>query len=259
MGGRITVAVLGLGEAGGLIARDLVAAGATVRGFDPRVAAPPGVHPASDDGDACRGADVVLSVNSAADAIEALEQGLPGCAPGILWADLNTAAPARKQEVAQVAGAVVRVVDVALMAAVPGRGLATPMLVSGPGAEEYAGALRPVGAQVDVVPGPVGAAATRKLLRSVFYKGMSAAVLESIEAARAAGLVEWLQDNIRAELDQATAATLDRIVQGSWQHAVRRTEEMAAAADLLDELGVPARVARASRDWLADLAARPRE
>jgi hypothetical protein len=34
-----------------------------------------------------------------------------------------------------------------------------------------------------------------------------------------------------------------------------RTEEM-AAAELLDELGVPARIARASRDWLADLARR---
>jgi len=43
---------------------------------------------------------------------------------------------------------------------------------------------------------------------------------------------------------------------GSLAHAVRRTEEMAAAAELLDDLGVPARVARASRDWLTDLAAR---
>jgi hypothetical protein len=31
---------------------------------------------------------------------------------------------------------------------------------------------------------------------------------------------------------------------------------MAAAADLLGELGVPPRIASASRDWLADLAAR---
>ncbi|MEV4620340.1 DUF1932 domain-containing protein [Asanoa sp. NPDC049573] len=37
------VAVLGLGEAGGRFAVDLVGAGATVSGFDPRVSAPPGV------------------------------------------------------------------------------------------------------------------------------------------------------------------------------------------------------------------------
>jgi len=36
-GGAPVVAVLGLGEAGALIAADLVAAGAVVRGFDPHV------------------------------------------------------------------------------------------------------------------------------------------------------------------------------------------------------------------------------
>jgi 5-methyltetrahydropteroyltriglutamate--homocysteine methyltransferase len=39
----------------------------------------------------------VLSVNSAADALDALAQGHPGCTPGTIWADLNTAAPAVKQ------------------------------------------------------------------------------------------------------------------------------------------------------------------
>jgi hypothetical protein len=34
---------------------------------------------------------------------------------------------------------------------------------------------------------------------------------------------------------------------------------MDAAAQLLDSLRIPARVSRASRDWLRDLAASPRE
>ncbi len=37
------IAVLGFGEAGSLLARDLVAAGAAVRGYDPKVPAPAGV------------------------------------------------------------------------------------------------------------------------------------------------------------------------------------------------------------------------
>jgi 3-hydroxyisobutyrate dehydrogenase-like beta-hydroxyacid dehydrogenase len=253
---NITIAVLGLGEAGGHFARDLVAAGAVVRGFDPRVTAPDGVVPASGDDDACRGADLVLSVNSAADAVDALRQGLPGCAPGVLWADLNTAAPRRKEELARCAGGAVRVVDVAIMAPVPGLGLSVPMAASGADAEAYAAMMRAFGASVDVLPGPVGVAATRKLLRSVFYKGMAAAILEAMEAATEAGLAEWLEGNIRAELDRAGAATFDRMMRGSRDHAVRRTAEMAAAAELLDDLGVPARVSAAARDWLADLAGR---
>ena len=39
----LVIAVLGLGEAGSVIARDLVAAGAVVRGYDPAVAAGPGI------------------------------------------------------------------------------------------------------------------------------------------------------------------------------------------------------------------------
>ncbi|GIJ49340.1 hypothetical protein Val02_62260 [Virgisporangium aliadipatigenens] len=246
-------AVLGLGEAGSRFAGDLVRAGATVHGYDPRVAAPEGVRPSRDEADACRDADVVLSVNSSADALTALAGGLPGCRSGAIWAELNTASPALKEKVAAVAGDRVEVVDVAIMAPVPGTGLRTPLSVSGPAAERFAASVRAFGARVEVVAGPVGAAATRKLLRSVFYKGMAAAVVEALTAARAAGLEEWLRGNIAGELIRADASTLDRLVDGSRTHARRRTHEMAAAAELLDALGVPPRIARASRDWLTDL------
>jgi 3-hydroxyisobutyrate dehydrogenase-like beta-hydroxyacid dehydrogenase len=248
-----TIAVLGLGEAGGLIATGLARAGARVRGYDPRVAAPDGVHDAADAAGACRGAGLVLSVNSAADAPDALAEGLPGCAPGTLWADLNTASPAVKEALHRAAGGRARVVDVALMAPVPPRGLGTPMTASGPAAGAYAEVMRSFGASVQVIDGPVGAAATRKLLRSVFYKGLAAAAIEALAAARATGLEEWLAGNIAAELTRADASTLDRLVDGSRVHALRRTHEMEAAEQLLDDLGVPARVTRASRDWLRDL------
>ena len=250
------IAVLGLGEAGGRISADLAAAGATVRGFDPRVPAPTGVTPASSDADACTGADLVISVNSAHDAVGALTQSLPACAPATIWADFNTSAPGLKQELARVAAGAVEVVDVAVMAPVPPTGLRTPLTISGPAAAPAAALLSRYGADVQVIDGPVGLAATRKLLRSVYYKGLAAAVVEALEAARAAGLEEWLSANIRSELERSNAATLDRLVSGSHTHAVRRREEMAAAADLLDELGVPPRIAAASRDWLADLADR---
>ena len=48
-------------------------------------------------------------------------------------------------------------------------------------------------------------------------------------------------------------ATIDRLERGSVQHARRRVDEMAAASAMLDELGVPSRVARASQQWLEQL------
>ena len=137
-------------------------------------------------------------------------------APGQLFADLNTASPALKAELAAVVetgGA--QFVDVALMGTVPGNGLLTPCLVSGSGARAYAELFRPLGTPVEVVDGEAGQAAERKLLRSVFMKGMAAAAIESLAAARAAGCEEWLHD----ELAQVFATPPRPCSTASWRAA----------------------------------------
>ncbi len=242
------IAVLGFGEAGSLLARDLVAAGATVRGFDPKVPAPAGVTDTGSDAEAVVGADLVLSVNSAHDAVDALTGSLDALAPGATWADLNTAAPSVKQRLAGIgAGRGIPVTDIAMMAPVPGKGLRVPMLASGDGAGYVAATLRGYGADIDVLDGPAGLAATRKLLRSVFYKGMAASIVEALEAAKAAGLQDWLTEHIAEDLTRQDAATLTRIITGTRQHAVRRGHEMAAAAEMLTDLGVQPIMATASQ------------
>lgn len=249
-----TIAVLGLGEAGSEIARDLVAAGVRVRAYDPAVPAAPGTVACRDEADAAAGADVVLSVNHAREAVAALRAGLRGIAPHAVWADLNTAAPGLEEQLAGIAAeAGTSFADVSLMAPVPGKGLRTPMLVSGTGAAQYEQVLGALGAQVEVIDGPAGAAAQRKLLRSVFFKGMAATVTEALYAARAAGLESWMRELIAREFDDADGALVERLESGSRQHAMRRVDEMAAATELLDQLGVPPRISAASRDWLQDL------
>jgi 3-hydroxyisobutyrate dehydrogenase-like beta-hydroxyacid dehydrogenase len=255
--GALTAAIgiLGFGEAGSLIAADLVAAGADVRGFDPRVPAPPGVAGRADDANATRDADLVLSLTGAHEAREALDNALPALRRGTVWAELNTTSPGLKRELAEVgAGHGVEVVDVALMAPVPGNGLRTPMVAAGPAAPRVAGVLAVFGATVEVVAGPVGTAISRKLLRSVFYKGLAAAVLEALAGAEAAGCADWLRANLAAELVGFDERTLDRLVTGSQRHARRRVEEMAAAAQQLRELGVEPRVAGAAQELLRELA-----
>jgi len=248
------IAVLGLGEAGSEIARDLVAAGADVRGYDPKAIAVDGVTVRGSEAEAVADAELVLSVNSSHDAMTALEHALPALSPGTLWADLNTASPGLKKALAErAAERDVPVVDVALMSPVPGKGLRTPMLVSGEAADRYVELLAALGADVAVQPGPVGTAISRKLLRSVFYKGLAAAVVEALRGAEAAGCADWLRGNIAAELAGFDERALDRLVDGTHAHARRRADEMAAATEQLEELGVPARIAAAARDLLVEL------
>jgi 3-hydroxyisobutyrate dehydrogenase-like beta-hydroxyacid dehydrogenase len=198
----------------------------------------------------------VLSVNSAKAALGAFRVGQAGLGPDAVWADLNTASPGIKRALADLAS--VRgtaFADVAMMAPVPGRGLRVPMLASGDGAARFAGILAPLGAGIEVLDGPAGLAATKKLLRSVFYKGMAAAMVEALDAARAAGHEQWLREHIVAELTAASEETVRRIIEGTRRHAVRRTAEMEAAADMLTELGVPPLTAEASRALHQRLAA----
>ena len=250
------VAVLGLGEAGAEISRDLVASGVTVRGYDPVTRGPDGIVAASSDADACSGSDLVLSLTTAHEAEAAFLASVPGLSPGALFADLNTASAELKQRLASMAEQRgIAFADVAIMAPVPGRGIRAPMLVSGAAAAEVAAALASLGGNAEVIAGPAGAAASRKLVRSVFYKGMAAAVVESLRAGRAAGCADWLRENIAEDIG---AATLDRLEQGSIAHAARRADEMSAAAAMLGELRVPARIATASRDWLEQLAVEAR-
>jgi 3-hydroxyisobutyrate dehydrogenase-like beta-hydroxyacid dehydrogenase len=248
---RLVVAVLGLGEAGSVIARDLLAAGAVVRGYDPAVPAAgvsEGITGTGSEAEAARGADLVLSVNSAKAAVGAFSAGRAGLGPDAVWADLNTASPGTKRQLAELAGpGGSNFTDVAIMAPVPGRGLRVPMLASGEAAARFAGMLAPLGADIEILDGPAGLAATKKLLRSVFYKGMAAAIVEALDAARAAGHEQWLREHIAAELSAADAGTVQRITDGTRRHAVRRTAEMEAAAGMLNELGVRPVIAEASR------------
>jgi 3-hydroxyisobutyrate dehydrogenase-like beta-hydroxyacid dehydrogenase len=248
----VKVAVLGLGEAGARIALDLVTAGVTVHGFDPAPRPVDGIVRAPDAASAVKGCEAVLSVTSAAAARHAAEAALPRLAAGAVYADLSTAAPALKRELATLvepSGA--RFADVALLGPVPARGLGTPAIASGPGAETFAAAMEPFGMPVEVVSGEAGDAAGLKLLRSVFMKGLAAAALESLAAAEAGGHADWLREQIAGVIG---ASLLERLVEGSRTHATRRVEEMDAATELLVSLGVEPHVATASRALLVKLA-----
>jgi 3-hydroxyisobutyrate dehydrogenase-like beta-hydroxyacid dehydrogenase len=251
-----TIAVLGLGEAGAAIASDIALAGNRVIGFDPVRPAPEGVEPAVSAPEAAAPAEVVVSVNSAAVAVEVAEAVAPALEARHLYADLNTAAPAMKRTIAAVIEASgASFADVALMEPVPDWGVRTPALASGPGAEAFQRIFGAFGTPVTFVGDEPGAAAARKLARSVFMKGQAAAIGEALAAAERLGCEEWLYGDIESSLTRADGRLLRRLVEGSRKHAARRVDEMAAAVEMLEELDVEPRVSAASEAWLRSLAA----
>ena len=248
--------MLGLGEAGSAIAADLVAAGLDVRGHDPGPGRDvPGLRRTAEAAAAVAGVRLVLSLNTGSAAADAAMSALPALGPTTVYADLNTSSPELKRRLAAiVGGAGAPFADVALLGPVPGRGLRTPAVASGTGARAVADLLQPLGMPVEVISEEPGDASTLKLLRSVFMKGVAAAAIESVEGAEAAGQVEWVKREIAGVIGEAL---LERLLEGSRTHAARRTEEMEAACELLQQLGVEPRIADAAGSVLAALAASP--
>jgi 3-hydroxyisobutyrate dehydrogenase-like beta-hydroxyacid dehydrogenase len=253
----LRVGFLGLGEAGEALAKDLVDRGVDVCGWDPRpVDAPPGVRLVSAPG-AVADADLVLSTNSAGAATAAAASVVPFLHAPTVYADLNSGSASLKRALDElIAPTGALFADVALMATVPGNGLRTPALAAGPGAGRLADYLSALGMPVVDIGTEPGAAAARKLLRSVFMKGLAVAAIEALRGAEAAGCRDWLWQDLAKTLTSADEALLERLVRGTERHAERRAHEMSDAAALLGELDVTPFMTNAAADALMEMARR---
>jgi len=140
--------------------------------------------------EALRGAEAVLSLVTADQALAAATEGARHIAPGTLWLDLNSVAPDTKRAARDaIAAAGGCYVDVAVMAPVHPARLGAPLLVSGPYAVQGATLLTAIGfTKISVVAGDIGTASSIKMIRSVMVKGIEALSAECVLAAQAAGV-----------------------------------------------------------------------
>lgn len=252
------IAVIGLGEAGSAIAADLVRLGVAVTGYDPAAAAaaPSGSTRAATLDEAVTGADIVLSLVPASVAVEVARVASGALGRGALYGDCAAGSPSDKQAAARtVEAAGGYFADVALMAPVPGNGIATPALLAGSGASALADRLTGWGMPATVVSETPGDAAARKLLRSVFMKGLAAVLGEALDAAQRFGCYDWLRAEITDTLSRADGALVDRLEHGTVRHAPRRVYEMEAAVQVLREQDARTELSEATLQRLRALAA----
>ncbi|MEO7549520.1 MAG: DUF1932 domain-containing protein [Croceibacterium sp.] len=182
----------------------------------------------------------VLSLVTADAALDAARDYAPLLPEGALWCDMNSVAPETKRAAAAaIGGAGGRYVDVAVMAPVD-KGMAVPLLLSGP----HALAARPLLAalgftQVTIVGDEIGRASAIKMIRSVVVKGLEALSAECAAAAEAAGVFEEVVASLDASEKPLTWA--ERIAynrERMGRHGLRRAAEMEQSAKTLQGLGI---------------------
>jgi 3-hydroxyisobutyrate dehydrogenase-like beta-hydroxyacid dehydrogenase len=198
----------------------------------------------------------VLSLVTADQALPAARDYAPLLAPGTIWCDMNSVAPATKRQAAQAIGA--GYVDVAVLAPVNPAQMAVPLLLSGALAEQALLALQKIGfTNIRVVGADIGQASAIKMIRSVMVKGIEALTAEMMLAAEAANV----SAAVLASLDAAekpkpwahrAAYNIERMV----THGARRAAEMAEAAKTLEALGVDPVMTLATVQRQRDMAGR---
>jgi 3-hydroxyisobutyrate dehydrogenase-like beta-hydroxyacid dehydrogenase len=242
------IAIIGFGEAGQHIGRGLATDNPGIRTYDIRHNEPSLGDAARDSrielcgssASAVSGAELVFSLVTASSAVDAASTAAKSLKPGQIYIDFNSVSPATKRAVSEaIALSGAEFVEAAIMAPVPGHDHRVPVLMSAPGAEAVAGQLRALGMKIEVVGDRVGDASLSKMLRSIFIKGIEALMLESLTAARLAGIEERILDSVQKTLPgidwrQLATYNLERTV----AHGKRRAAEMHESAATVAELGL---------------------
>jgi len=167
--------------------------------------------------------------------------------------DLTSSAPGAMQEGALILGE--RFIDGTVLGAVGLGGLATPMVFAGKQAETAAAMLRPLGCRISCIDGAPGSASQLKLLRSLFMKGLEALFVETRLAAAALGQTDGLSIALADLADIDMPAFLDEMLRTHPKHAGRRTHEVAAVEEMMQEAGFTSYMLPATRQMFTRTAA----
>ena len=204
------------------------------------------------------GAAVILSVVTAASAVEAAASVAGHLAADHLYADLNSVSPTTKRQIAAVitAGAG-RFVEAAVMAPVPGPEQRVPMVLNGPWASALADALSRYEMRFDIMNEAIGTAAAVKMCRSIVIKGLEALLLECAVAAAEYGAADRVFDSLRETYPGMDwRKTAEYMIGRVLEHGERRAHEMEEVAETLRAAGIEPLMAEATarrQDWESTL------
>lgn len=266
-----SLAVIGFGEAGRILAGGLCASGHfDVCAYDILVDDPAARGPllaaaverhvtmAESHAEAIRGACIIVSAVTAAASADVAREAASTLMSGQIFADLNSVSPGTKRANARLIESVGgRYVDVAVMAPLPPYGLKVPILLGGEAAADLAARLAPAGMNFEIVADDIGTASAIKMCRSVMIKGMEALVVECLLGARYYGV----EDRVLASLEETFPQMkwderADYLVSRVVVHGRRRAAEMREVAVTIREAGLESFMANATaqcQDRIADI------
>jgi 3-hydroxyisobutyrate dehydrogenase-like beta-hydroxyacid dehydrogenase len=254
------IAIIGFGEAGGILGHDLAARGLGVSAHDLLFDAPASrqamlakarslkVRAAENLTDAARDAQLVISAVTASSALGVAVDAAQLLGTGQVFLDINSVSPATKQKMANhFAKSPAHFVEAAVMAAFPPQRLKAPILLGGSHAADLAPRLTAIGLNVSVASDRIGVASAVKMCRSVVIKGLEAIAVESMLAARRYGAEDAVLKSLAATFPEMgwQEKLPDYLISRVAEHGRRRAEEMREVAQAVRDVGIDPLMAEA--------------
>ena len=274
-GANLSVALIGLGEVGQALARDLKGAGVqAISAYDIAFADPGsrqslaaealGVAKAATAPDAARKATLAISAVTAGSALDAARATAPGLANGTMFLDVNSVSPRTKEEAARIVEAAGgRYVEAAVMSPIHPKGIGTPILLGGAHAAAFLDVARPLGFNAKPYSEQVGAASSVKMCRSIMIKGIESLVTECLLASHHYGVTDDVLASLKdlfpgQDWDRTARYMLSRTL----EHGRRRSEEMREVCKTVADAGLDPTMSSATvvrQQWASELGTRMTE
>ena len=195
-----------------------------------------------------RESDIVIAVATTQACRDAAVQASRCLGAGRTYCDFASTSPEGKREISRIIEATgAQFVEGAILGAVGASGGCPEILLGGAAAAATGEVLRQYGIRARFYSAEIGRASAFKMIRSVFSKGMETLLVETLMAARRAGLLQEVWEEILATLSPGRMQrTLETWIRSHAVSSQRRYCEMLEVTRFLEELGIAPLLSRAA-------------
>lgn len=194
---------------------------------------------------------IIISSTSAKYAVDVAKSTVPHLKEHQLYADINAASPMVKEEVSLLLEKKASFVDVAVMESIPNFKHKVSLLLSGDGACRFKRFGDEQDMNMKVINERPGSASAIKMVRSIFMKGFTMLLLETLVAGRAHGIDDFIMTSIEQSITKKPLRdTADNLLTRTANHAARRVAEMEEVVRTLNAADVDALLSQATKDKL---------
>jgi 3-hydroxyisobutyrate dehydrogenase-like beta-hydroxyacid dehydrogenase len=197
--------------------------------------------------------DIIISAVTSDSAIKVAKLISPYLTRRHIYVDINSVSSVTKNKIyEEIKKSGVNFIDAAVMGQIPSYRHKVPIIISGRSVEEFYNRMTVYGMNLTIIKGGVGSASKVKMIRSIFGKGLSVLLIETMIAANKAGVSELIYGNIKNTMEKLSFdKKMNRWVCGTVTHARRRIHEMEEVITTLKSLDVDPVMSKATKEVLS--------